>query len=741
MSPSIRQFMSISMAGVTFFLLALLYFQIKQSDESLAYHLTAHSKNLATVLRNSILAKDLEVALIENGSELSTALLEQIKTTLEMELREVPVEKVKIYNKTSIILFSTASNEIGENATGNRGVQTALAGLPASGIASRHHVNDLHDQGESQTLYQLYLPIKIKPDNEVIGVFEIYSDISQVLVDIAVTRNSMIWPLAGILIAIYLALGISFFSTQRRLRRDTAQRQSQFEGMEQSLDQARAELDHAKEYLQSVVNGIGNPLLVIKPDFTIALMNTAARNLIPKNQDRAEYQYCHQVLRQRDQPCTGPDLPCSFDPVIKQACALRTRHTRYDSNKQLLIADLLTTPIYAADGEFAGVIEVEHDVTQLVRMQTGLLDSEIRLHAIMDNVPDAILTCDSDYVIQSTNTSALRLFNGREFDLVGKSLNLFFPDDSNLCVVHPETAFQRESILRRLDGSEFPADIWIGPLELADHMISYVAVVRDITLRIKAQKELDSTRQFYFHREKMAAIGQLAAGIIHEVGNPIAAISGATSELKAVDINPDRLRSDDSLGQIFTRNIELIQEQTTRLSRITREIADFASPKQRERELLDLNGLLESTARLLSYDRRFSSVELDFKLDSNLPAIVGVADQLTQVFMNLLINAADACSSESEKKYSIDISSKQDGGRAHISIRDNGQGMSQETLAHTLEPFYTTKPFGKGSGLGLSLCDTIILAHRGTLQILSEEQKGTTVHVFLPIDSIDETPD
>ena len=67
--------------------------------------------------------------------------------------------------------------------------------------------------------------------------------------------------------------------------------------------------------------------------------------------------------------------------------------------------------------------------------------------------------------------------------------------------------------------------------------------------------------------------------------------------------------------------------------------------------------------------------------------------------------------------------------------------MSQETLAHTLEPFYTTKPFGKGSGLGLSLCDTIILAHRGTLQILSEEQKGTTVHVFLPIDSIDETPD
>jgi len=235
----------------------------------------------------------------------------------------------------------------------------------------------------------------------------------------------------------------------------------------------------------------------------------------------------------------------------------------------------------------------------------------------------------------------------------------------------------------------------------------------------------------------MAAIGQLAAGILHEVGNPIAAIAGAASALKTINEQPS---STSTIDDTVSNNIDVIDEQATRLGKIIREIADFASPKPRERELLDLNGLLRSTTRVLTYDRRFRSIELDLDLDKNLPAIVGVADQLTQVFMNLLINAMDSCSSVNGEKERILLKSQLDGDRVHIYVQDNGHGMSKETLERIMEPFFTTKEVGKGSGLGLSLCETIILAHGGALDFESEEGKGATVHVFLPIDLNDHDP-
>ena len=184
----------------------------------------------------------------------------------------------------------------------------------------------------------------------------------------------------------------------------------------------------------------------------------------------------------------------------------------------------------------------------------------------------------------------------------------------------------------------------------------------------------------------------------------------------------------------ITQNIEMINEQITRLGKITREIADFASPKPREREMLDLNGLLKSTASLLTYDQRFNSIGVRLQLDKDLPAIVGVADQLTQVFMNLLINAMDACASLAGQKDCIIVFSEPAGDRVHVCVQDFGSGMSADTLEHVMETFYTTKPVGEGTGLGLSLCDTIINAHGGELRIESEQGKGTRVHVFLPFD-------
>jgi PAS domain S-box-containing protein len=736
MSSPLRQFMIVSIIGMTVTLLALLYFHNELSQQYLREHLDSHNKNLSIVLRNSLLAEGLEKELVESRGALSDSMLAKIDLVLEQELRWVPVVKVKIYSRDFIVLYSTNIQEIGADAKQNKGVQTALAGTPLSGRVHPNHLNEFDNIFEVEDLHQQYVPIKSPKTGDVIGVFETYLNIYEVVREVEVRQRVVFWIIGGILGAFYLALTITFLATHRLLRHETLQREAYLKelheihaDLEQRVEQRTAELDHARNFLQSVIDGIADPLLVIRPDFTIALMNNQAKKHIPPDQDEKNYRYCYQISHRLDAPCTEPDHPCSFIEVMEKGCPARVRHTHCDADGNPAVLELITTPLYSANGEFEGVIEVEHDVTQLVEMQEVLFKNEAHLQAIMDHVPDAILTCDSGYTIQSTNHSARVLFNAEKTDLVGKNLQELFSADSAANEFMSEIATHQQCIFKRIDGTEFPSDLWVGPLGKANEDSSYIVVVHDITGRLQAQRELETTRQQFFHQDKMAAIGQLAAGILHEVGNPIAAIAGAVSEVQHSYTSADQ---DDEISS----NIELINEQILRLGNITREIADFSSPKPRERELLDLNSLLSSTAALLSYDRRFSSIGVQLQLDKNLPAIVGVADQLTQVFMNLLINAMDACATVDLEEDCIVLKSELDGERVHVCVQDYGPGMSKEVLGHVMELFFTTKPVGKGSGLGLSLCDTIVREHGGEMSIESKEGKGTQVHVILPIDEV-----
>ena len=233
-------------------------------------------------------------------------------------------------------------------------------------------------------------------------------------------------------------------------------------------------------------------------------------------------------------------------------------------------------------------------------------------------------------------------------------------------------------------------------MEAVNHMASALDI---------REKELMVERQKYFHQEKMAAIGTLAAGLAHEIGNPIAAISGIAQEMserRDADSHP--------CGADYCRpcHPELILIQTARLAAITREISEFASPQTAEPQLLDLNALLLSTSTLLRYDKRLERVDLQLDLDRQLPAVYGVADQLSQVIMNLLINAMDALEEVRDRQPAIKVSTYRDGERACMAVEDNGHGMEKDIVGRVFEAFFTTKPAGKGTGLGLALCYSIM---------------------------------
>ncbi len=244
------------------------------------------------------------------------------------------------------------------------------------------------------------------------------------------------------------------------------------------------------------------------------------------------------------------------------------------------------------------------------------------------------------------------------------------------------------------------------------------------------EKELMLERQKYFHQEKMAAIGALAAGVAHEIGNPIAAISGIAQEM--VERRSEYERS-CSAANCHDCRPELIYAQTARLAAITREISEFASPQAFEPEFIDLNGQLRSTSSLIRYDKRLQGVKLELKLDSQLPAIYGVANQLTQVIMNLLINAMDALENLIDRVPTIMITTSADSENACVEIEDNGHGIEPNTLNRVFEAFFTTKAAGKGNGLGLSLCYSITKTHGGSIDINSTPGTGTRVRIFLPL--------
>lgn len=169
------------------------------------------------------------------------------------------------------------------------------------------------------------------------------------------------------------------------------------------------------------------------------------------------------------------------------------------------------------------------------------------------------------------------------------------------------------------------------------------------------------------------------------------------------------------------------------MQQITRRISEFSVPQSQKAELLDVNGLLRSTCNFVRFDRRFPLLELEQNYDSNLPAVIGTADHLVQVAMNLLINAADAAQGRTEPPPRLTVTTRPADDKVLIEVSDNGCGIAPEHLDLVFNEHFTTKGVGHGSGLGLALCRSLIREAGGEISIASALGLGTMVTVTLPI--------
>ncbi len=739
MSKRFLTFTSLSLAGMLVVLLMLIEVFNELNRNTLEKHFHDHNLLMARILRNGLVNVRLP-EMLEDGSSVSGngSHFSAFESELREYLQDIPVVKVKLFDQGGLTIYSSAPGEAGRDASTNPGVYGALRGLTTGSMVFRDRFNSFDGIIENRNLYQIYIPIYRQNTGRPEGAFEIYSDVTPFLQEVNSTEKEFLLGLIAVLGSFLLMQAWLYHRTDSALVKEQGQTERYLHELEENREELESrvqtrteELESSRYFLQSVIDGIANPLFVISRDLKVSLMNKAARGLINPQTPLDKMAYCYQISHRRDTPCTGSDHPCSFQEVMQSQETATVRHNHYDAEDNPIIVDVISTPLYGKGGDLQGIIEVQHDITELVRAKRNFARSEARLQAILDQVPDAIFTLDTASRIDSSNKAAERLFGFRQEEFVGTSLeSLFCPGQEVLTGQQDQGV--RELCAMRREEQRFPVDLWVGNLLLGEDK-RYVAVVRDITERKKAAQELERTRQQYYHQEKMAAIGQLAAGILHEVGNPIAAIAGAANDMRfSSQLSLKQGENDSNLPAVVNRNLLMIEEHTERLAKITRDIADFASPKTRERELTDVNGLIRSTTRLLGYDRRFRRMEIRQHLDTQLPAVEVVPDQITQVLMNLIINSLDAAANTTHNQPVVDVISRVAHRGIEIEVKDNGTGMDERTLEHALEPFFTTKEPGKGTGLGLSLCNSIISSHSGSLTIHSQPGEGTSVIIFLP---------
>jgi signal transduction histidine kinase len=247
---------------------------------------------------------------------------------------------------------------------------------------------------------------------------------------------------------------------------------------------------------------------------------------------------------------------------------------------------------------------------------------------------------------------------------------------------------------------------------------SFNAMSQQMAADIARLKEIN---QALIRTEKLATAGTLATGVAHEVNNPLASISSLVQSLQS---RVQDERDHETLRVILT--------QITRITSVLRSLMEFARPQTPTRKATDLNQIIAKSIELARFDKRFKQLQLAIEFSNDLPPLQLDHDQIQQVFLNLLLNARDAIEEAENDAGEIRLTTRREAEEIIAEITDNGSGIAPENLAHIFDPFFSTKPGGKGTGLGLAVSHSIIAAHGGRISI-TPQARGTSVIVAFPV--------
>jgi len=357
-----------------------------------------------------------------------------------------------------------------------------------------------------------------------------------------------------------------------------------------------------------------------------------------------------------------------------------------------------------------------------------LSEDEQRTHARERTLAAALATMDQpvlilgvDAKVQYANSAATREYGYEANEIAGLSVDDFVIASAQVSprqtipAIPPDIPlWTGEHIHRRKDGTEFPAAVTLSHIrDGTDNIVGLVIGIRNLTEERKVADHLGRT-------EKLAAIGELVAGVAHELNNPLTGIS-TFAQL---------LLEDELQGEQF-ESVSLIKREADRAIGVIRDLLLFARKTDARDVQVDVNTIVKHTVRLRALASRSSGIEVHMRLDESNPRVRGDEQKLQQVLLNLLVNAESAMEGVEVRHLSLITQRKQ--AMVQIVVSDTGHGMPPSVSQRVFEPFFTTKPPGEGTGLGLSVSYGIIQAHEGTISVESTPEVGTTFTILLPL--------
>jgi PAS domain S-box-containing protein len=487
-----------------------------------------------------------------------------------------------------------------------------------------------------------------------------------------------------------------------------------------TLNKTIDELTRSKNELEAIFNATGVGISIIDRDYVIERYNQKQRELlVDPNMSDIVGQFCYEVYSDRCSPVC--ECPARESFATGKSALVR------EIWKKGRCFQIISTPFSIAEnGTVEKVIEVSMEITEKKVAETAekemkeyCLSEKMKLATIIESLSEGLMVLDKDDRVISWNRAAEEMTHWLLTDMKDQPLTALFPELEPALNTKSRNLQGVELIYQAGDSQERVLSVNIGQLEDGDGKpIGKVLTFSDNT-------EQKKRTELYHHAEKLAAIGQLSAGVAHELNTPLGSVLGYAR----------LLLKDKTLTAAQKEQASVIAEQAKKSSSIIQGLLRFARQSSRAKKTLEicqLNDIIKETRPLLETELTKRKIDLTTDL-APLPAIMADAQELEQVVLNLSMNAIQAIGS----KGWINIKTRQSGNRILMSIADNGPGIPEAIRSRIFDPFYTTKPIGEGTGLGLSICSGIIGDLGGTINIDSSPEEGTTIRVSFPFTKIE----
>ena len=477
-----------------------------------------------------------------------------------------------------------------------------------------------------------------------------------------------------------------------------------------------------KEYLLKAIDAFKRRFIVVSPEFKIL-----AANCRPDGLTEAEIigKCCHELFYDRPSPCQN----CAVKETVKDG-----KPTLMPKPEDTLEIDEMPCyyayPIYAGD-DIEAFVSMDFDIPTRGGLEAKLHRTNAFLRNLIFSAVDGVIASDKKGKILIFNESATKVF-GYTIDEALNTVNVreIYPGKNAFEVMQDlrsddyggkgKLRFYQVDVISK-DGVIIPISLNAAIVYENGQEVATIGFFHDLREQLRMKEELEKTQLQLLQSEKMASLGKLAAGVAHQLNNPL---GGITLFAKLIMEEYD-------LEDGAKEDLNRILKDANRCRDTVRELLEFTRQTRHLMRPNDVNRALTRTLFLLESQTLFQNIDIVKDLDASIPPVYGDIQQLNHLFMNIILNAAQAM--EGKGKLTIKSHLLSDAERVCIEISDTGSGIPEDVLPHIFEPFFTTKEEGKGTGLGLSLAYRIVENHGGHIKAESKPDEGTKFLIELPL--------